>query len=107
MSKKQQTKAVPHTLSIVSHVYNNIYKGAFLSYFMPATRYMRLKDMLRIYMRKNGTRITLARLRKEIIKNIGASEYRVVRSSLALMVEVNLLKDCGAYFEIDKREVLR
>ena len=74
---------------------------------MPATRYMKLKDMLRNYMKKNGTKITLSRLRKEIIKNIGASEYRVVRSSLKIMIEVDILKDCGHYFEINKKEVLQ
>lgn len=91
----------------MSHAYNNVYKGLFLSYFMPATRYQRLKEMLKNYMKINGPKISLARLRKEIIKHIGADEYRVVRSSCKLCMEVNLLKDCGAYFEINKKEVLQ
>ena len=63
--------------------------------------------MLKNYMKKNGVQINLGRLRKEIIKNIGADEYRVVRSSLKMMREVDLIKDCGAYFEINKKEVLQ
>lgn len=72
---------------------------------MPATRYDRCRKLLEVYLKSIGDQISMTVLRRLIIRKIGADEYRVVRSSIKMMMEVGLIKDCGNYFEINKKEV--
>lgn len=72
---------------------------------MPATRFQRCKQLLADYLKKSGDHVSRNVLRKLIIINIGADEYRVVRSSIRMMLEVGLIKDCGHYYEINEKEV--
>lgn len=74
---------------------------------MAQTRYFKIKEMLAALLKREGANVSQSRLRKEIIKNIGCSEYRVIRPTLQIMMDTDLIKDKGNYFEINKKEVLQ